>query len=143
MWRVYGAYHYGFALEVELHDLYHAFIDSGISAGKIGMGFVLYLTRDQIAREYISLEDEPYYAFLIKSPEFSPENELRLYVNTVDDKKSCDVPVNLKRAIKRIHVSPFMHRWAVDSVMRTIDRLCVSKGLPELVYRPRDARIPL
>jgi hypothetical protein len=140
MWRVYGACHYGFAIEAEAVNLLNAFWNAGIARKKIGCGFVLYSTRDEIIRMQVPFDVKQYFAFLIKSPDFKPENELRIFVNTTEAVDSCDVPFDISTAIRCIHISPLMPEWAVDSVMEIVNQLCASKGLPNVVYRPRGVR---
>jgi hypothetical protein len=141
MWRVYGAMHYGFAIEVGAEDLMNAFVAAGISRQKISCGFVLYSTRDEILRMNFPSDLEQYAAFLIKSPEFMPEKELRFFVHAISALNSCNVPVDISLTKARIHVSPFMPDWAAESVIKVVNQLCSTNGLSEAVYRPRRVRL--
>ena len=77
MWRIYGKYEYGFAVVSSVQDLVYSIRDGGIDLSKVGCGFVVYPTRDQLIREKLENVMGSYAAFMIKSPQYSPENEFR------------------------------------------------------------------
>lgn len=81
MWRVYGQLQYGFAIVTTVHDLIGSLTQT-LDQSKLGCGFVVYPTRDQRLREAQHYEQTygSFAAFMIKSPEFAPENEFRVFV---------------------------------------------------------------
>jgi len=130
MWRIYGKYEYGFALVSSVQDLVHSIRDSGIDGRKIGCGFVVYPTRDQLIRERLDETMGSCAAFMIKSPQYSPENEFRVFIKARKRVTSCDLKVNLRRLVHGVRISPFVPRWAVRPLLQTLNPLCNAKGLP-------------
>jgi hypothetical protein len=124
MWRIYGKYEYGF--------LVHSICDGGISGSKVGWGFVVYPTRDQLVREKFEESMGSFAAFMIKSPQYSPENEFRVFVKARKQVPSCDLRVNLRRLVHSIRISPLVPRWALPPLLETLNPLCSAKGLPNV-----------
>jgi len=132
MWRIYGKYEYGFAVVSSVQDLVHSISDAGIAGCKVGRGFVVYPTRDQLVREKFEEIMGSCAAFMIKSPPYSPENEFRVFVKAKKRVVSCDLRVNLRRLVHSIRISPLVPRWAVRPLLETLNPLCRAKKLPEV-----------
>ena len=130
MWRIYGKYEYGFAVVSSVQDLVYSIRDAGLDLRKVGCGFVVYPTRDQLIREKLEDTMGSYAAFMIKSPQYSPENEFRVFVRSKKRVVSCDLKVDLRRLVHRIRISPLVPRWAVQPLLKTLDPLCSAKRLP-------------
>jgi len=138
MWRIYGKYEYGFAIESCVEDLVYSFQNNDVHLSKIGFGFVLYPTRDRLVRENHEQHMGSFAAFMIKSPQYSSENEFRVFVKAKRRVVSCDMKVDLKRLVHGIRISPLTPRWAVDPLIKTLNPICRTKGLP-LVSRRMDS----
>jgi hypothetical protein len=132
MWRIYGRYEYGFAIRSSVQNLFNSIGDAGLDLSKLGAGFVVYPTRDQLIREKLEDSMGSCAAFMIKSPQYSPENEFRVFVKAKQRVASCDVRVDLRKLIHGIHISPLVPRWAVGPLSATLNPLCAAKGLPEV-----------
>lgn len=130
MWRIYGKYEYGFAVVSTVQDLVYSITDGGIDSQKVGFGFVVYPTRDELIRDKPENFMGSFAAFMIKSPQYSPENEFRVFVKAKKRVASCDFKVNLRKLVGSIRISPFVPRWAVGPLLETLDPLCEAKGLP-------------
>jgi len=137
MWRVYGKYEYGFAILSSAHDLVESLKINGIHSTKIGFGFVVYPTRDILIRDNLTEELGDCSSFMIKSPEYSTENEFRLFLRTKSQVTSCDMRVDLKKLIHRIKISPLTPSWAVKPLINTLNPICEKKGLPSIHKKPR------
>jgi hypothetical protein len=133
MWRVYGRYEYGLAVKSSVQSLIHSIRDGGVSSGKLGGGFVVYPTRDQLIREKFEGPMGSYAAFMIKSPQYSPEKEFRVCVKAQRRVPSCDLRVDLRKLIHGVYISPMVPRWAVEPLRAALEPLCTAKGLPKLV----------
>jgi len=132
MWRIYGKYEYGFAVVSSVQDLVQSICDAGTDGRKVGGGFVVYPTRDQLVRERFEESMGSCAAFMIKSPQYSPENEFRVFVKAKKRVASCDLRVNLRKLVHSIRISPLVPRWAVRPLLETLNPLCYAKGLPEV-----------
>jgi hypothetical protein len=130
MWRIYGKYEYGFALVSSVQDLVNSFLTKGVDPSKLGCGFVVYPTRDQLIRENLEETIGSFTAFMIKSPQYSTENEFRVFVKAKHRVASCDLEVDLRKLIHSIRISPLTPRWAVQPLMNTLNPICTAKGLP-------------
>ena len=117
MWRIYGKYEYGFAVVSSVQDLVYSISDGGLDLSKIGFGFVVYPTRDQLIREKLEELMGSFAAFMIKSPQYSPENEFRVFVMAKKRMDSCDLKVNLRRLVHSIRISPLVPRWAMQPLL--------------------------
>ena len=133
MWRVYGRYEYGIAVKSSVQALMQSIRDGGVDVRKVGCGFVVYPTRDQLYREKLEESMGSYAAFMIKSPQYSPENEFRVFVKAKCRVPSCDLHVDIRKLIHGIHISPLVPRWAIEPLRATLNPLCRAKGLPEVV----------
>lgn len=130
MWRIYGKYEYGFAVVSCVQDLVYSIRDGGIDRRKVGGGFVVYPTRDQLIRERLEDSMGSFAAFMIKTPQYSPENEFRVFVRARQRVASCDLRVDLRRLVQSIRISPLVPRWAVGPLLGTLNPICSAKGLP-------------
>jgi hypothetical protein len=130
MWRIYGKYEYGFAVVSSVQDLVSSISDVSLDLSKIGFGFVVYPTRDQLIRDKLEDLMGSFAAFMIKSPQYSPENEFRVFVRAKKRVDSCDLKVNLRRLVHSIRISPLVPRWAMRPLLETLNPLCIAKGLP-------------
>ena len=137
MWRIYAKHEYGFAVVSNAQDLIRCF--DGYDISKIGFGFVIYPTRDQLIREdlhsYMGIDS----AFMVKHPKFAPENEFRVFVRPKEHAKNCDLKVNLKRLVKQIRISPLVPEWAESALLATLNPMCEKKGLPPI--QPRGLKL--
>ncbi len=129
MWRIYGKYEYGFAVVSSVQDLVCSITDGGADLQKIGCGFVLYPTQDERIRDKPEKAMGSFAAFMIKSPQYSPENEFRVFVKGKKRVPSCDFKVNLRKLVHSIRISPLVPRWAVRPLLETLNPLCRAKGL--------------
>ena len=120
MWRIYGKYEYGFALVSSVEDLRSSFLAKGVDRSKLGGGFVVYPTRDQLIRENLEESLGRSAAFMIKSPQYSPENEFRVFVRAKHRMASCDMEVDLRKLVHSIRISPLVPRWAVAPLLNTL-----------------------
>lgn len=132
MWRVYGKYEYGLAIETSVQELVGSIVDAGIDVDKLGYGAVIYPTRDTLIRDKIHEVLGNYAAFMIKTPEYSPEKEFRVFVRAIEQVTSCDIKVNLQKLIHKIHISPLVPQWAVKPIIDTLNPICMAKGLPPI-----------
>jgi hypothetical protein len=130
MWRLYGKYEYGFALVSSVQDLVKSFLTKCIDPSKLGFGFVVYPTLDQLIRENLENFIGSFAAFMIKSPSFSPENEFRVFVKAKHQVASCNMKVDLRKLVHSIRISPLIPRWAVQPLLKTLNPICSAKGLP-------------
>lgn len=130
MWRIYGKYEYGFAVVSSVQDLVYSIRDGGIDLRKLGCGFVVYPTRDQLIKEKLEDSMGSFAAFMIKSPQYSPENEFRVFVKSRVRVTSCDLRVDLRKLVNSIRISPLIPRWAVRPLLETLNPICKAKGLP-------------
>lgn len=130
MWRIYGKYEYGFAVVSSVQDLVYSIRDGGIDLRKLGCGFVVYPTRDQLIKEKLEDSMGSFAAFMIKSPQYSPENEFRVFVKSRVRVASCDLRVDLRKLVNSIRISPLVPRWAVRPLLATLNPICNAKGLP-------------
>ena len=130
MWRIYGKYEFGFALVSSVQDLVDSFLTKGVDPFKLGFGFVVYPTRDQLIRENLVGFIGSFGAFMIKSPQFSPENEFRVFVKAKHQVASCDFEVDLRKLVHSIKISPLTPRWAVQPLLDTLNPIFTAKGLP-------------
>jgi hypothetical protein len=130
MWRIYGKYEYGFAVVSSVQDLVCSIADGGIDNKKIGCGFVIYPTRDELIREKPESFMGSFAAFMVKSPQYSPENEFRVFVKAKKRLTSCDFKINLKKLVHQICISPLVPGWAVRPLVETLNPICKAKGLP-------------
>ncbi len=130
MWRIYGKYEYGFAIVSSVQDLVCSIRDGGIELRKIGCGFVVYPTRDELIRGDFEDSMGSFAAFMIKSPQYSPENEFRVFVKAKERVASCDLRVNLQKLVHSVRISPLVPRWALRPLLETLNPLCRAKGLP-------------
>ena len=135
MWRIYGKYEYGFALVSSVEDLRNSFLAKGVHRSKLGGGFVVYPTRDELIRENLEECLGRSAAFMIKSPQYSPENEFRVFVRAKHRVASCDMEVDLRKLVRSIRISPLVPRWAVEPLLNTLNPICSAKGLPPLDRR--------
>jgi hypothetical protein len=140
MWRIYGRYEYGFAVRSSVQSLVYAIRDAGLDLTKLGAGFIVYPTRDQLIRERLEDSMGSCAAFMIKSPQYSPENEFRVFVKAKHRVPSCDLRVDLRKLIQGIHISPLVPRWAVRPLLATLNPLCAASGLPEVTVGPGSLR---
>lgn len=123
-------YEYGFAVVSSVQDLVYSIRDEGIDLCKLGYGFVVYPTRDQLIREKFEDSMGSFAAFMIKSPQYSQENEFRIFVKAREHVASCDLRVDLRKLVKSIRISPLVPRWAVRPILATLNPICITKGLP-------------
>ena len=130
MWRIYGKYEYGFAIVSAVQDLVYSIRDGGIDLRKLGCGFVIYPTRDELIRENFEDLMGSFAAFMIKSPQYAPENEFRVFVKAKERVESCDLRVDLRKLVKTIRISPLVPQWAVQPLLATLNPICDAKGLP-------------
>jgi hypothetical protein len=130
MWRIYGKYEYGFALVSSVQDLVNSFLTKSIDPSKLGSGFVVYPTRDQLIRENLEESLGSFAAFMIKSPQYSSENEFRVFIKAKHRVTSCDMEVDLRKMIRSIRISPLIPKWAVEPLLNTLNPICSAKGLP-------------
>jgi hypothetical protein len=140
MWRIYGKYEYGFALVSTVRDLVGSILDGGIDGRKVGGGFVVYPTRDQLIREKFEDSMGSFAAFMIKSPQYSAEKEFRVFVKAKKRVPSCDLKVKLRRLVHSVRISPLVPRWAVWPLLETLNPLCIAKGLPAVESGIRSLR---
>jgi len=139
MWRVYGK-EYGFAVVSSVHDLVQSLNVDGIGPSKIGFGFVVYPTRDELIRDKFEESVGSIASFMIKPPEYSPENEFRLFLKSKRKVQSCDMRVDLTKLIHSIQISPLIPSWAEIPLLNTLNPICLKKGLPEIQRRNRPLR---
>jgi hypothetical protein len=132
MWRIYGKMEYGFAIASTVQSVVQSIRDAGIDAKKVGGGFVLYPTRDEVIRDGVDKQSDSSRAFMIKSPQFKAEHEFRVFVKAKRVIPSCDIPVSLRTLIRGIFVSPLMPRWAIGPAMSVLNPICRAKGLPDV-----------
>jgi hypothetical protein len=110
-----------------------------ISPARIGWGFVVYPTRDQLIRERLDLELGSTAAFMMKHLEFSPENEFRVFVRTKEYVDTCDMKVCSRELIHDIRLSPFIPDWAEGPLLQTLNPICEQKSLPFI--KPKKTRL--
>jgi hypothetical protein len=130
MWKIYGKNEYGFALASSVQDLVKSFLTKDIDSAKLGGQFVVYPTRDELIRDNLEESIGSSAAFLIKSPQYSPENEFRVFVKAKQRVASCDMEVDLKKLIHSIRISPLTPQWAVQPLLDILNPICSAKGLP-------------
>ena len=136
MWRLYAKHEFGFAVESSAKTVVEALSVPPIASSKIGWGFVVYPTRDQLIQERLSGSPLLQAPYIIKHPEFAHENEFRVFVKARDD-ADCSLPVDLKTLVKAIHISPLMPAWAHGAVAKTLKPICDAIGSPPIrVSRP-------
>jgi hypothetical protein len=133
MWRIYAKHEYGFAVVSNAQDLICCF--DGYDPGKIGFGFVVYPTRDRLIQWDLHFYMGRDSAFMVKHPEFSHENEFRVFVRPKEHTKSCGLKVKLKRLVKQIRISPLVPEWAESALLATLNSMCEKKSLPLIQSR--------
>jgi len=129
MWKLYAKYEYGFAIVSSAHDVVNSLLVDGIKPAKIGWGFIVYPTRDELIRNRLDEEVGSVAAFIIKHPSFSHENEFRVFVKTLEDVDSCDMKVNINKLIHEIQLSPLVPDWAHDPLHKTLNPICEQHGI--------------
>jgi hypothetical protein len=134
MWRVYGKYEYGFAVVSSVQDVVEAIAAGGLDRSKIGCGFVVYPTRDELIRDKYEDMMGSYASFMIKSPQHAQENELRVFVKAIRAVRSCDLKVALPKLVHRIRISPFVPRWALKPLLDTLNPICDEKGVSRVQH---------
>lgn len=139
MWKVYARQEYGFAIVSTAQAVVKALVVDDVSAAKIGWGFVVYPTRDQLIRERLDIELGSTAAFMMKHLEFSPENEFRVFVRAKKCVDTCEMKVRLSDLIHEIRLSPFVPEWAEGPLVQTLTPICEQKGLS--LVRPKRIRL--
>jgi hypothetical protein len=89
---------------------------NGIGSEKIGWGFIVYPTQDELLRDRLCDHCGSTAAFMIKHPSFSHENEFRVFVKTRTPVESCTMKVKLDKLIHEVRISPLLPDWAFDSL---------------------------
>lgn len=124
MWKLYAKYEYGFAIVSSAHDVVNSLLVDGIEPAKIGWGFIVYPTRDELMRDRLNEHCGSAAAFMIKHPSFSQENEFRVFVKTRALVDSCDMKVDINKLIHEIRLSPLVPDWAYDPLYKTLNPIC-------------------
>lgn len=130
MWRVYAKQEYGFAIVSSAQSLVRSLLVGDIEGRKIGFGFVVYPTRDQVVRQSLDRYLGSTAAFMVKHPEFAHENEFRVFVRTREPRASCSMKVCLRDLVHAIRLSPLVPNWAEEPLLQTLNPICEQKGIP-------------
>jgi len=129
MWRVYAKHEYGFAIVSSAQDVVSSLLVDGIEPAKIGWGFIVYPTQDELIRDRLDEYFGNFAAFMIKHPSFAHENEFRVFVKAREQVDSCDMKVNLNKLIHEIRLSPLVPGWADGPLLKTLNPICEQNGI--------------
>jgi hypothetical protein len=85
-WKIYGKYEYGLAVVTTVQDLVRSIGEGEIDGRKVGCGFVVYPTRDELIREKFEESMGSYAGFMIKSPQNFPRKMNFVYLSRLRSK---------------------------------------------------------
>lgn len=120
MWRLYSITPFGLAIRTAYKNLANCYTDKDVYIGCVN--YINYLTEDISNNNY-------HYYFMNKRKCFDYEQEVRLikYVpSTIKSRKNyplgIQIPINLKKVIQYIYISPMAEDWYYDVVKLTLKK---------------------
>lgn len=130
MWKIYSENEEGIAIKSTYADLRKSIIDNR----RVFMGVVNYINYDYESFDFYNALP----AFFHKRLEFSYENEIRLFSDGVDEKRSVDnnqnknvpglnIKVDLDCLIEKVYVSPFSQYWFYEIVKNIMAKYGIEK----------------